>query len=424
MKWSTWQSRHRVLLGTATSAAAVALIAVGVPAAALATHPASHARPAQVGPGYPPPGGIYSQFTNCPLLNPIMQETPPGPGYPGTSLNYCVNGAATSGSITIGTITTPVVRPVNVQFGVWTPVNATNGGDNPGGSAAFAGGILPPIAGIGALLSTKPDLIPGSLTTVLGCATTTDKVVKNICTQAEHYGGKYLDVYALAKNVGQLTNFGLTTWTQRVNFQLRNPLLGSNCYIGSANNPVVLNPSLSLGPGGSVALYNDPNPVKHPDTEVLNLYGAIASDTTFTAPGVTGCGPGGDSQRLGQRGARRRHRPARGVWRQQPHTQRRVLRRCQLPCGRHVADPAAEQQQEPAVRVQGQRRGSPGPRAPGRRSPDLRPHLRRRAAPPAAPASRCPQPVTAASNPTTVNRGSTSPAGAPSSISGAGQAHG
>ena len=82
MKWSTWQSRHRVLLGTATSAAAVALIAVGVPAAALATHPSSHAGPSQIGPGYPPPGGIYKPFTNCPLLNPIMQETPPrSPGY-------------------------------------------------------------------------------------------------------------------------------------------------------------------------------------------------------------------------------------------------------------------------------------------------------------------------------------------------------
>ena len=77
MKWSTWRSRHRVLLGTATSAAAVALIAVGVPAAALATHPSSHAGPSQIGPGYPPPGGIYKPFTNCPLLNPIMAETPP-----------------------------------------------------------------------------------------------------------------------------------------------------------------------------------------------------------------------------------------------------------------------------------------------------------------------------------------------------------
>lgn len=37
----------------------------------------------------------------------------------------------------------------------------------------------------------------------------------------------------------------------------------------------------------------DPNPTKHPNTAVLDITKAIASDTTFTAPGVTGCGPGG-----------------------------------------------------------------------------------------------------------------------------------
>ena len=87
MKWSTWRSRHRILFGTATSAAAVTLIAVGVPAAALATHPASHAGPSQIGPGYPPPGGIYAPFTNCPLLNPLMAESTPG------NATGCVAGA-------------------------------------------------------------------------------------------------------------------------------------------------------------------------------------------------------------------------------------------------------------------------------------------------------------------------------------------
>ncbi len=287
MKWSTWQSRHRVLLGTATSAAAVALIAVGVPAAALATHPSSHAGPSQIGPGYAPPGGIYKPFTDCPILNPIMLESV-------EQTAACVVGAASSGSITIGNITTPVVRPVNVQFGFWDPPNATNGGDNPGGQAQYAGGILPPPAGLSAMLKTKPDLIPGSLTTILGCSTTTDPVVQNLCVKAENFGGKYLDVYALAQSAGQLTNFNLFSWTQRVKFQLINPLLGNNCYIGSDNNPVVLNPQLEAGPGGATITY-DPNPVKHPDTGVIALPGATATDTIFTAPGVTGCGPGGQA---------------------------------------------------------------------------------------------------------------------------------
>ena len=287
MKWSRWPKSHRFLVGTATSAAAVALIAIGVPASALATHPASNAHPSAIGPGYPPPGGIYKPFTDCPILNPLMQETAGGNGV------ICSAGQVASGSVTLGTVTTPVVRPVDVQFGGVQLPNATLGGDWTGGASNFAGGILPPPAGLGAMLKTKPDLIPVSLTTALGCSTTTDPVVKSVCTQAENFGGKYLDVFALAQNVGQLTNFNLTTWTQRIDFKLINPLLGNNCTVGNANNPIVINPNISLAPGGQLIEEPDPNPTKHPNTVVLDITAAIATDTTFTAPGVTGCGPGG-----------------------------------------------------------------------------------------------------------------------------------
>ena len=36
-----------------------------------------------------------------------------------------------------------------------------------------------------------------------------------------------------------------------------------------------------------------PEPAKHPDTEVLDITSAAASDSTFFAPAVIGCGPGG-----------------------------------------------------------------------------------------------------------------------------------
>jgi hypothetical protein len=55
----------------------------------------------------------------------------------------------------------------------------------------------------------------------------------------------------------------------------------------------VVNPQLSIGPGGGLSGELDPQPTVHPDTEVLALTGAVASDTTFSAPGVPGCGPGG-----------------------------------------------------------------------------------------------------------------------------------
>jgi hypothetical protein len=286
MRTSKLGIRHPFLRGSVTSAAAVALVAIGLPAAALATHVGSHAKPASIGPGYPPPGGIYAPFTNCPLLNPVMQESSSG------DATGCVDGAVASGSITIGNIVTPVVRPVDVQFGIWDPPNAAYGGDNTGGIPQYVGGILPPPAGVSAMVATKADLIPMSLTTALGCPSTV-KAVENICSEAQNFGGRYNDVYALAQGAGQLTNFGLFNWTQRLTFKLVNPLLGSNCTIGSADNPVVINPSLSIGPGGTLSEFPDPNPTRHPNTDVLQISGAIATDTTFSAPGVTGCGPGG-----------------------------------------------------------------------------------------------------------------------------------
>ena len=286
MNWSRWRSRNRFLVGTATSAAAIALIAVGIPAAAMAAHSTPHARAGSGGPGYPPPGGIYKPFTNCPILNPLMKEAVPNSGV------ICSAGQVANGSITIGNITTPVVRPVDVQFGgVQTP-NANFGGDWTTGSSAFAGGILPPPAGLNAMLVTKPDLIPMTLTQALGCPST-NTVVQSICVKAQNGTSKDNDVFALAQNAGQLTNFGLTTWTQRIKFKLINPLLGNSCYIGNNNQPVVVNPNISLGPNGMLNELPDPNPKAHPNTAVLQITGAIATDTTFTAPGVTGCGPGG-----------------------------------------------------------------------------------------------------------------------------------
>jgi len=223
-----------------------------------------------------------------------MQETPAAsdPAANGLSLAACVAGNATTGSLKIGNIVTPVVQPVNVQFGFFTPPNASFGGDNTTGIVNYAGGVLPPLAGLSAMVVTKPDLIPESLTTALGCPST-NPTVENLCQKAQKHGGKWQQIFGLAEEAGQLTNFGVLSWTQRIQIQLINPLLGKNCFIGSANNPIVVNPQLSLAPGGQLIQETDPNPAKHPDTFVLAITKATAGDSTFTAPGVTGCGPGG-----------------------------------------------------------------------------------------------------------------------------------
>jgi hypothetical protein len=280
MNLSSKRVRRALVLGV-TAVTAAATIAYGATALA-AAKPSSHGHGFghhhYRGPGYPAPGGIYAPFTNCPLLNPLMQESTPG------DATGCVAGDATTGSITIGNITTAVTEPVTVQFGIWDPVNASNIANG----NQFTGGVLTPLNGLAGQLVGAPDLVPGGLLKALGCPST-DPIVERLCTEATKLGGRFLDVYAQAQSAGPITNFDLVTWTQPLMFQLINPLLGPNCYIGSTDEPVVVNPQLT----GNISIENDPHPKKHPDTEVLKISDGTATDTTFSAPGVTGCGPGG-----------------------------------------------------------------------------------------------------------------------------------
>ena len=273
MKVSSRRIR-RAILWSASGALTATMIVVGT--SAQAAHPTR----SQTGPGYPAPKGIYKPFTDCPILNPLMQESSPG------MATGCVAGVVTSGKIKIGNITTKVRAtvkvkvPVAVQFGIWSPPGA--------GANQFAGGILPPPDGLAAQLFSQPQHIPGGLLGALSCPNK-NKTVQKLCAEAQATGGKDLPLYAAAESAGQITNFQAVTWTQPIKFHLINPLLGPNCFIGSDDNPVVVNPTLT----GNGVQETDPNPTKHPDTAVLKINKAQATDTAFTAPGATGCGPGG-----------------------------------------------------------------------------------------------------------------------------------
>src|SRR5229473_2684127 len=128
---------RRAILWSASGALTATMIVAGSAAQAAhgpRTSPAKHAT--QQGPGYPPPKGIYKPFTDCPIVNPLMQESLP------KMVTGCVAGEVVAGKIKIGNITTKVRAtakvkvPVTVQFGLWDPPNA--------GVNQFAGGVLPP----------------------------------------------------------------------------------------------------------------------------------------------------------------------------------------------------------------------------------------------------------------------------------------
>jgi hypothetical protein len=294
MKVSNWWVRHAFVVASATLATTGAVIAgiaaspgTGAGASTVARAvtprtPAAHSASfgihegrnpfSAARAGYPPPHGIFAPFTDCPLLNPLMQESVGG------DATGCVAGDAVSGTFTVGSLSVAVTKPVTAQFGVWSPPDAS--------PTQFSGGVLAPTDG--KQLVDSPELVPGGLLKALSCPSSTPSVEK-ICKEAT-LPGETSTVMALVQTAGPITNFDLTTWTQPVMIKLINPLLGNNCYIGSTDDPIVLNPSVT----GNLGEVLDPNP-HFPTTAILEVTDATATDDTFSVPIATGCGPGGSA---------------------------------------------------------------------------------------------------------------------------------
>jgi hypothetical protein len=219
--------------------------------------------------GYPTTGNIYAPFTDCPLNSPAMQTPAESAG--GNQVG-CVASVNTSGTFSISGIPVSITQPVIVQFG--ETENAANGGFSE----------VSPLDG--KTLTDSPEATPGGLPLLLGCPGSTPGIAA-LCQKATTSGQTGLT--ALVRPAGPISNFTLTGFTEPVKIQLINPLLGGNCYIGSDSSPIVLNPNITSFGGFNIE--NDPN--GFPDTGVIEITGAQATDNTFSVPAATGCGPGG-----------------------------------------------------------------------------------------------------------------------------------
>ena len=220
--------------------------------------------------GYPAPGGIYAPFTDCPLNDPVMDQSVSG------SATGCIASVLNSGTFTIHGIPVAVTHPVTVQFGVFSPPGAVGN--------QFEGGVVPPLDG--KELVASPEATPGGLP-LLVCLTG-GSAVAQFCQKAETSG--QTEVTALIKSAGPIDNFQLTSFTMPVKIQLINPLLGGNCYIGSDSDPIVLNPAIV---SGNLNIAFDPDPVRFPNIAVFQITDATVRDDAFVVPTANGCGPGG-----------------------------------------------------------------------------------------------------------------------------------
>jgi hypothetical protein len=179
-------------------------------------------------------------------------------------VQVCIKGVASEGTINIGSIDTTFKGPGVIQGGTGVLGGPASWADALDGQSFTAPEQLmakPVMAALGNPAGVKPP------------------------AQSQ--------VYVESTQAGpMLFDFGATgtVTTVPLSFHLINPLLGPNCYIGTPRDPITLN--LTTGTSGSLTGTLGTIAVSHQD--ILYTQGTEVVDNTFSAPGASGCGPGGE----------------------------------------------------------------------------------------------------------------------------------
>ncbi|MFE4212912.1 hypothetical protein [Streptomyces sp. NPDC056844] len=221
--------------------------------------------------------GSWAPFDRCPVDAPAMLATDGD-----TDVPLCVTSTSPNGTIKLGN-TTATTGSTNLQFGVIQhPAEGTYT-------------VVPPAAG--SIISGKTT-IPGGLLGIM-CPSNVP-VVSAVCGQITD--ATLNKVTATVESAGTPTDFSLVAGISSgpivklpVKIRLENPLLGSNCYIGSSSNPVLLRPGNISAPTMAASRFNGDGSA-NPDEGALiriALSGAAQGDSQFSVPKASGCGLGG-----------------------------------------------------------------------------------------------------------------------------------
>lgn len=241
--------------------ATTAFVVVGVSAAASSALAVTHH-----------PKGEYAQFADCPLAN--------------AKISSCLFAKTESGKFIIGTTEVPILNPITLQ----------------GGVEFFLSGEEKVVAAEdGNTLSKSAQKVPGGLAGLVKCFEIENFFERVACELLFENGltgvNATTELAAPASSIG-LHTFALlggagTALSLPVKVHLENPLLGSNCYIGSNAKPVVI--ELTTG------TTSPPPPNKpisgSPGTTSFNSAGTIVTvlnnelvNNSFAAPKAENCG--------------------------------------------------------------------------------------------------------------------------------------
>ncbi|HEX3518314.1 MAG TPA: hypothetical protein VHT29_04690 [Solirubrobacteraceae bacterium] len=158
----------------------------------------------------------------------------------------------------------------------------------------------------GETLSKTPENVPGGLLGLVNCKEITgegewEKFLRGACESVFENGLTGVRaITELAKpaseigiNKNNLVNQEGVDLSLPVKIRLENPLLGSECYIGSSSHPIIWN--LTTGttspPAPNKPITGKVGKISFTEEfEIVNITGNSSVNNSFSAPEVTGCG--------------------------------------------------------------------------------------------------------------------------------------
>jgi len=217
--------------------------------------------------------GPYEKFANCPFTN--------------LEVKKCLNAVTESGVVVLGNKEVPIENPVVLQGGY--------GAMNEEGFAKF----FAPTSG--PTLSEVPQNVPGGLAGLVNCKKITEFILKAACEFTFENGlTGVTSTLVLARPASEIRisekhlaeRIGIALELP-VKFRLENPLLGSECYVGSSSSPVIWKltsgttspppPNEPISGSSGTATFLE-------EGRISEITGVTLVDNAWSAPGTSGCG--------------------------------------------------------------------------------------------------------------------------------------
>lgn len=219
--------------------------------------------------------GDWAPFNRCPVTDPAMLAAT------GTSsIALCVASDSPSGSIKIGNITA-TTGDSNLQIGLVEDTST---------------GTFSVVAPSGGAIVTAPIQIPGGLLGLM-CPSNIP-VVTVVCHEITN--SQLNAVTAVLESAGTPSNFslgaglnsGIPIITVPVKIHLENPLLGSDCFIGSGSNPILLQPENVTTPTIQFERFDGNGTPDATNGVMSSIFstGGTQGDNTAAIPRASGCG--------------------------------------------------------------------------------------------------------------------------------------